>query len=340
MGNKNHSRWLAATLVFAGALLAAACGGEAGEQGDGSSDELPVVRIQALSGGMGGVGLKALEVSGSDEANGFEGEFLFLDPDAAGQFFLQRRSDVAFDGDPVGTAIARNEGFEITIFGSYNPNNSCLLVKEGSPYKTPEDLVGERVGHTGIETGTTQNISVLLDAFHGVNFFDDYQLVESDPSGVVELLKNDEVEGITTFEPHISRAIVEADARCLFGPATQEWEEREGGEILLAGIGAYDDWIEENPELAEAVLAAWEDTVEWIEEDPDRLKQEVFTDFIGIDDPEVLDLIIERVVEVPIYTTDWSEETRSSADRLVDLLAEQGDLLQEKPDGVLTVLGE
>lgn len=334
-------------------LLLTACGAadesvpQAGENDGAAADaadddeSLPVVRMQALSGGMGAVGLKIIEENGFDQDNGFQGEYFYLDSAGSTQQWLQGRSDVAFDTDPLEVAVARSEGHMVTTFYSYQPNNSCLVVRNDSPYEDPSDLVGEKVGYTGVDSGTTQNLAAILSAFYDVNLLDEFELVENAPAGVVELLKNDEVEAITAFEPHLSRAIVEADARCLVGPVIDEWQEREDGNVFIGSLGAYDEWLEENPRLAKKVIDAWEDALAWINEDPSRLVNEPYTSLVGIDDPAVLELIEARITEVPIYIGEWGEDERAATDILLQYVADsETGLIREVPEGVVTILDE
>ncbi len=56
--------------------------------------ELPIVKIQALDGGVTTAVVKIIEEQGFDKANGFKGEFLLVGGDASIQFMLQRNSDV------------------------------------------------------------------------------------------------------------------------------------------------------------------------------------------------------------------------------------------------------
>jgi NitT/TauT family transport system substrate-binding protein len=320
-------------------LVAAACGGDDDESeatGDGDSGELPVVRLSALNAGLTGVALTVIEQNGFDQANGFQGEFFYNDPDASGQFFLQKESDIAFDSDPLTIAIARVQGINVTTFYSVLNNNNCILVKSDSGYSSPSDLVGKKVGHFGADSGTTTSLSVMLQEFFGIDLLEEYNLVESDPATLVELLDRGEVEAIFDFVPHSSRAMVQTGAECLFGPAVQEWEENAGGSNFLSTMSAYEEYLQENADIAESVMAAWDDAKAWIEEDPSRLTEEPYASLMGQDDPEVLELIAQQVTEIPLFTNDWSDEAQTSAEEFVDLSAEQGILIEENPGGVVS----
>lgn len=306
-----------------------------------SSEDLPVVRLSALSGGLTGVAQVIIEENGFDTDNGFQGEYFYNDPDASGQFFLQGNSDIAFDYDVLGAAIARTQDLNVSVFYPILNNNNCVLVLDDSPYESPEDLVGETVGHFGADSGTTTSIGTTLSEFHDINVFEDYQLVETGPPALVELLVQGEVEAIFNFVPHSSRATIQAPARCILGPLNQTLAELPGGlQNHLSAMTAYEDWLAENPELAQAVMGAWDDAIAWIEEDPTRITEDPYREFLAQDDPEVLELIAQEVTEIPLFTNDWSEEVRSGAEAWVDLAAEQGILIDANPGGVITSVGE
>lgn len=314
---------------------------ETTEGGEEPAGDLPVVRLSALNGGLTGVALTAIEENGFDEANGFTGEFFYNDADASGQFFLQGNSDIAFDYDAIGAAIARTEGLNVSVFYPLLNNNNCILVPEGSEHTSPEDLVGLNVGHFGADSGTTTSFTIVLNELFGINPLEDYNLVETGPPALVELLQDGEVEAIFNFVPHSSRAMVQVPAECMFGPLHSVVEELPGSAFShLSAMAAYDEWLDENEELALSVMAAWDDAYEWITEDPTRITVEPFTSLLGQDDQEVLDLIAQQVPEIPIFTNDWSPEVQSSVEAWIDLAAEQDVLIDENPGDVVRSLGD
>lgn len=301
-------------------------------------EELPVVRISALNGGLTGVAAQIVEENGFDEANGYDGEFFYNDPDASGQFFLQRQSDVAFDFDAIGAAIARTEDLNVSVFYPILNNNNCILVKEDAPYESPEELIGQPVGHFGADSGTTTSFTIVLQSLYDFNLLEDYTLVETGPPALVELLQDDEVEAIFNFVPHSSRAMVQVGARCMFGPLVDV--DIPGDAFShLSQMAAYEDWLNENPDLAQAVMASWDDAIAWILEDPTRITQEPYATTLGQDDQAVLDLVAEQVNGIPLFTNDWSPEVQTMTENWVQLAADQDVLIEENPGGVVVDVG-
>jgi NitT/TauT family transport system substrate-binding protein len=332
--------WLSLIAVFA--LILGACADEGGSDTTDSpgetpttgTEELPVVRISALSGGLTGVAAQIVEENGFDVANGFDGEFFYNDPDASGQFFLQRESDVAFDFDAIGAAIARTEGLNVSVFYPILNNNNCILIQPGAAYGTPEDLIGEDVGHFGADSGTTTSFTIYIQTLFDFNLLDDYNLVETGPPALVELLQDGEVEAIFDFVPHSSRAMVQVEAECMFGPLASV-ELPNDAISHLSQMAAFEDWLDENPELAQAVIAAWDDAIAWILEDPTRITEEPYRTTLGQDDQAVLDLIAEQVTSIPLFTNDWSADVQAGTEAWIDLAADQDVLIEENPGGIV-----
>ena len=340
MRSHRHA-WLSLLAVLA--LVLAACGddaeptttqAQAAPTTTEAEMELPVVRISALNGGLTGVAGQIVQENGFDVANEYQGEFFYNDPDASGQFFLQRESDVAFDFDAIGAAIARTEGLNVSVFYPILNNNNCILINEGAPYAAPADLIGEKVGHFGADSGTTTSFTIYIQELFGFNLLDDYELVETGPPALVELLQDGEVEAIFNFVPHASRAQVQVGAVCMFGPLAQV-ELPNNALSHLSQMAAYEDWLNDNADLAQKVMASWDDAIAWILEDPTRITQEPYATTLGQDDAAVLAVVADEVTAIPLFTNDWSPEVQAQTEAWINLAADQNVLIEENPGGVV-----
>lgn len=327
--------WTISISILAGlTIFTSACAeDQAQEPGPRAEEQLETVVLSSLNGGSSSIALRVMEEKGFDEKNGFKSDFNYLDPDAATQFFLQE-ADVAFDLDPVGAAVARVQGHDVTSFYGMAPLDACIVVKEDSDYEVPRDLIGKKVGHFGSDSGTTQSMSIFLSEFEGVNVFDDYNLLESDPAALVDLLDRGEFEAMFNFHPFVTRAIVQG-GECIYGPLAEEWKEHEDGTLFIATLTGHVAWLEENPDLAQAVVDAWDEAFQWIMEDPTRITEEPYASLWGMaEEPAVLDLIAEQASL--LFASSWTESDQAAAERFIDLAAEQGTLLQENPGGAVS----
>jgi NitT/TauT family transport system substrate-binding protein len=297
--------------------------------------ELPTVRISGLERGMAGVAIKAMEENGFDRSNGFVGEFTYLGFDALEPDFLQGGSDVTFGvGDPIALATARVGGFDVSGFMPYLADNICIVVLEDSPYQEPADLVGARVGHFGVNSGTTSTISILLQEYFDIDIFSDFELIEAGKPALVELLQQGEIDAMMNSAPDTSRGVAQG-GRCLFGPVVQEMTER-GGELssILSSLTAFNDWLCANQETAKSVAAAWGETHAWMMENPEFISQSPFVEVTGQEDPVVIEQLVREVTETPIFLNGWETVTIDGLHRFADLAAAQGNLIEENPGGL------
>jgi NitT/TauT family transport system substrate-binding protein len=342
--------------VAALALFAAGCGSdddddatsddavdttEEGTTGDEPVDEddLPLVRFQAVAGSLGGLPLMVMEEEGLDVKNGFKGEFSYLDPGGASENFLVGNADVNMGDDVSTTAVFRQEGFDVTAWYPVTNLHVSIVVSEDSEYETPEDLIGEQVGHFGLESGATTYISTAVEEIYGFDPREDYTLVESGPPALPDLLAAGEVDAIFNFEGHVSRAVLEAPGRVLF-QTHQAYSEHTGGYApTLTNLLSTVDWLEENPELAYSVRDAIDEAIGLIEDsDYELISEETYTEQLGLEDPAHVELLIERAADIPVFTTDWSEEFIEQTRDFLDLLVEDGLLTGPPDEMVMTTL--
>lgn len=322
-------------------LVAAACGGDdGGDGGEGGDGDLPVVKLHALEGGTSAAAIRIIEMQGFDEANGFQAENFEVSGDASVQFLLQGQSDVSFDGDPVTAALLRSQGEDITTFYPLVTQDATMVVRGDSPYESPQDLVGEKVGHDGLESGTMTSAQIMLDQFEGIDIEEDYDLQLTEEAALIRLVARGDLEATFLGQPEIITAELDYGLRPVWGPGWKEWEENRGGKAWNITLMARDSWLTENPELARAVTEAWDDAYDWIMEDPTRLTEEPFPELFGIDNPEVLDRFATYVEENEFFTNEWSEEEVQAARDFIEFAAGIGTVIDEAPEGSVTSLDE
>jgi ABC-type nitrate/sulfonate/bicarbonate transport system substrate-binding protein len=334
---RNRLRFLALLMVLL--LGAAACGGDT----DGAAERdggLPVVKLHGLEGGLSSMALRIIEEQGFDEANGFQGEYFEVSGDASVQFLLQGNSDVSFDGDPVTAALLRAQGNDITTFYPMAVQDVTLMVRGDSPYQSPQDLIGERVGHDGLESGGMTAGNIMLSQFEDIQITEDFNLQLVPEPALIRLLDRGELEASFMAQPFILTAMLEFGMRPLWGPGWEEWEQARGGRAWNITLMASEQWLRDNPDLARGVTSAWDDVYNWITEDPDRLKQDPFPELIGIEDTEVLDEFVELVRTSEYFTNRWTEDDVEAARAFIEFAAADGTVIQEAPEGSVMSLDE
>lgn len=306
--------------------------------------ELPVVKIQALDGGVTTAVAKIIEEQGFDRANGFKGEFFQVGGDASIQFMLQKNSDVSFDCDLITPALLRSQGYKISTFYPIATQDATLIVRGDSPYQTAEDLKGKLVGHDGLESGTMTAAQILLNAFHNIDIEKDYNLQLTEEAALMRLLNRGDLEAIFLGQPEVLIAQAEYGTKTVWGPAGAEWTAQHGGHILNISMCAYEDWLTANPDLARGVMAAWDNALAWIKADPGRLGQPPFPEIFGIEDTTVMQGFVDLVRTSEYFTNSWTEEDVKAGYDFIKFAAEIGTIIQEVPDNSVvrleTLLGQ
>lgn len=311
-----------------------------GAAGAGSTvpDDLPVVRLHGLEGGLSSAALKIITENEFDVANGFQAETFEVTGDASVQFLVQGESDVSFDGDPITAALLRSQGEDITTFFPISVQDAALVVQGDSPYESAQDLIGERVGHDGLESGSMTAALIMLSEFEDIDIVEDYDLQLSPEAALLRLLDRGELEAVFTAEPNTIIAATEFGMRVVWGPAWEQWEAERGGRAWNITMMARDSWIDENPDLAVGVTEAWTDAYEWITEDPSRITTGELGELIGIESDEVAAGFEELIETSEYFTVRWTEEDVQAAEDFIQLAADAELGIDEAPEGSVRML--
>jgi NitT/TauT family transport system substrate-binding protein len=335
-----RSSWFrTAALLGAVALVGAACAGEADEAG--GEGGRPTVVFQGFPADPAALPLLVMQEEGFDEENGFVGEYLAVDPDAATNTFLIGESDIAMEQDGINMTIVQQEGHEAVLFAPGLNMMTGIVVPEDSPYQDPTDLVGEKVGHFGVDSGTTSTIALMVREIYDLDVLSEYDLRETGPEALPELLKSGEVEAIFDFEPLALRAVLETPGRYLFEPA-KAWAEHTGGwSPWLTNLAATEEWLQENEDIAFGIRDAWMDGIAVLEESNyEILREEPYKSFLELKSDEELEAFIDYCVDLPCFGTTWTEEDIEGLNEYLELFAQHDILIEETAEEPVAVILE
>ena len=321
---------IAVALITALALSACSDNGPPSEEND---EGFGTVRIVSFNTGLGNVISHAMELNGFDTANDFTGEFIRVDPGAATEVFLQGEVDVTLQLDMLVANLARTQGREVTVFAPDMNNNGSIIVRDDSDISSTADLVGQKVGHFGLESGTTTMFRVLLGRDYGINLTEEFDLVQAGSPALVELLAAGEVEAILNFTPFTEKAMVEAGGRVLL----RADDPAHGFVPGFAAVAAMESWLREDPDRAHAVRQAVADTVSFFHDSGyEVFRDDPYAELLGVSD-EVLDVVIERAQQAPLMSNDWDSDIVAEARDFLRQVADQGIVFDEVPDDNVVV---
>jgi NitT/TauT family transport system substrate-binding protein len=312
----------------------------AGACGDSDEEaELPTLKFQGFAADPVGLPLWVMIEEGLDVENGFHAEYLVVDPDAATNTFLIGESDIAMEQDGVNMTIVQAEGHEAVLFAPGANMMTGIVVPRDSSYADPTDLAGQKVGHFGVDSGTTSTIALMLKEIYDLDVFTAYDLREVGPEALPELLKSGEVEAIFDFEPLALRAVLETPGRYLFEP-TKAWAEFSGGwSPWLTNLAAREDWLADNEELAFGIYDAWMEAIDILQSgDYALLREEPYKSFLELKSDEELEAFIEYCIDLPCFGTSWTQADIDALNGYLDLFAENGILIDAVSDSPVAVI--
>lgn len=154
--------------------------------------------------------------------------------------------DLALSAEtPVVFKAFEREDFSIlaSIFSTYN--DPKVLCRKSSGIEVPADLVGKRVGTTN--RGQSAHYFFHLFMIKYEIDVDDLQLIFKSPAELAELLKGGELDGISLFEPYLSRTAAELGGDALVFSEPELYHKDQ----LLTGRNAF---LKDNNELAAKFL--------------------------------------------------------------------------------------
>lgn len=256
--------WTFLTAVGLGLLLAlgAACG-------DGDEGPAETTSMDFFMGPTNAPAFIVADGEGFFEEEGIDANVSVTDEDIAP--FLAGQAEVALVAPwEVGQFI--KEGEDISVFGTAGTItyfNGVAVRAQDYPdtYGSIEDLAGTKLGIPGFGTGTWAAFEGFVRSAYNLDARQDFQPVEASPGALLGLLETGEIQGALLFSGQTLSAIGSGDFELVFR-FDQEWEARTGQPVSIATLTARRAWLEENPDLAKAVVDALDKAAEWMADNP------------------------------------------------------------------------
>ncbi|WP_082753679.1 ABC transporter substrate-binding protein [Mycobacterium sp. NAZ190054] len=325
-------KFAAAALGMAMLVTATACSTGGGGSDAGGDDGTPVVRFQVLESDPASIPLQIMIDQGIDKKHGFQAAEVVVDPDASLSTFLLGESDIATDQDGISLAIAQQEGKNAVGFAGALNMMTGVVASDASGINDPEGLRGRRVGHFGLDTGTTTAINVMFEELYGIKIQDDLDLREAGAAALPELMASGQVDAIFDYEPFALRATMIGPGKYIFQPA-KAWAEHTGGySPNLALLAARTEWLDENRDLALKARDAWFEAVGVIaDSNYEILKEPKYAEILALRDDAELDAFVKYCADLPCYPTEWSQQDVDGTMDWLQLFADRKLLIDAMP---------
>lgn len=291
---------------------------------DAASADLPTVTLDGVVPDPMSVPVMLIKEQGLDEKYGFH--FEYTEGEAAGGTTPFLKGEVQLGpGDAISAAIANMEGHDTVAYYPFMSQTAGVVASAASGITTPEQLRGRRIGHFGNDSGTTQALTLTLQDCCDIDVQKDLTLVQSSPEALPALLEQGEVDAIFDFEPFGDQAIQMTDGVRVLQVA-EYWKEKDGWVPPLAMLWSNRTWLDENPELARNVQAAFQEAMQIIiDANYETFKEEPYASYLDME-PDAMDRLITYCQELPCYTNTWTAEDATKMNDWIQTMADQGML--------------
>lgn len=285
-----------------------------------------VKRVVFATIGGGGTGFltDVIKAYGIDAKNGVDLDLKAFDAEKAQQAVLFRQTEVGVF-NPLALARANLKGNKIRLFGPQNIVHFSVLVPKNSAAQKLSDLKSKKLGVQPRISGVYNNSAVVFKMF-GLDLEKDFNLVISAPVTLVGLFQRGDLDAMVHFEPFVSKLIAGADAREILR-LREAWREKEGSDLILSGLAAYEDWIESHAEVARRLVRTFTEAQKFIRANAAEVVSKQHR-ALGIKTEAELRALQERIPE--IYMERWDQTIIESAEKLLKRSVELG-LLEGLP---------
>ena len=189
--------------------------------------------------------------------------FLFNAGPSAIEALLAKRVDVTYVGpNPAINGYVVSDGKDLRIISGAASGGAVFVVKNDSGIKSPKDFAGKTFASP--QLGNTQDIALrkyLLD--NGYKTTDNGGNVTVTPVAnpdILTLFLKKQLDGAWVPEPWGARLVKEANGR-IFLDERSIWSD---GKFVTANIAASTDYLKNNPDVIEKLLAAHVNETIWM----------------------------------------------------------------------------
>jgi NitT/TauT family transport system substrate-binding protein len=319
----------------------AGCAGGSGGSGDssgstdgssstdnsGGSEELTSIVHGATNGGTTGILTSVMTDQGIDEDHGFslQAEGFASPPKVQQQLVFNEDIPTGYMGSIVATRM-HAKGENPQLIGPYMLYHAYIVTRSDTDIEDPTDLSGQQISFASEAADAWLKFVVMLDEAHGVSR-EEYEFVQAAPPAALSLLEKGELDAILTYEPLMTKALLQYDFETVFSPR-EAWREAEDLPLTTVDLAWTKEWYDANPDAGVGLAEAFIDTQQYLNENTDTVVEE-YSDSIGLENQEQIDLAKERLVN--IYPDGWDIEAFQESERLMVQKARDLGLIEAEP---------
>jgi ABC-type nitrate/sulfonate/bicarbonate transport system substrate-binding protein len=218
-----------------------------------------------------------------------------------------------------------NQGGDVRLLQPVARSFNSIIARTGTDLSSVEDLREATLGSMPKNTAPFTHFALLL-ALEGMDH-ENFQFQFGPPPVLFGQMKKGEIDAMIGVEPFSTRLLATGEYREFF-VFNDRWNDLRGTDMPLVEAATYQSTIDTKRAAFETFLQGLLDAGRAIRDDT-RAVFERYTDVLGLQSDEQIDLAVERIS--PIYPTEFATDLRESGKEVVQLAAEEG-LIESEPN--------
>lgn len=218
-----------------------------------------------------------------------------------------------------------NQGGDVRLLQPVARSFNSIIARTGTDLSSVEDLREATLGSMPKNTAPFTHFALLL-ALEGMDH-ENFQFQFGPPPVLFGQMKTGEIDAMIGVEPFSTRLLATGEYREFF-VFNDRWNDLRGTDMPLVEAATYQSTIDTKRAAFETFLQGLLDAGRAIRDDT-RAVFERYTDVLGLQSDEQIDLAVERIS--PIYPTEFATDLRESGKEVVQLAAEEG-LIESEPN--------
>jgi ABC-type nitrate/sulfonate/bicarbonate transport system substrate-binding protein len=168
-----------------------------------------------------------------------------------------------------------DDGLEWVILGGGLTAVQNILVLKDSPFQTPADLRGKKLGTYSTSAASFKCArAAIIDAFK-LDIFKDVHVQQVAGPALTKLVENGQLDAMVNISSLSIAAEAQTDKFRVLFSANDYWRQKTGYPIVWPGpLVAWRSWVDEDPSRAKKFAAATEESFRWLEK-PENLETAV-----------------------------------------------------------------
>lgn len=226
-----------------------------------------------------------------------------------------------------------DDGLDWVILGGGLTVVQNVLVRKDSPFQTPTDLRGKKIGTYSASAASFKCArAAIIDAFK-LDIVKDMQVQQLAGPALTKLLERGDVDAMVNISSLSLAAEAQTDKFRVLFSTNDYWVQKTGYPVSWPGpLVAWRSWVDEDPSRAKNFAAATEESFRWLEK-PENLESAVKSHgpLAGVTTPADVAEYKTWLQSKNLFMTSWNRKAVDAQWKFLDLCQQTGVLSKVPP---------